>query len=217
MILVFDEYHNPKCMFTTKHAKNDVPSTLKQEPMYDHWLMKKTQDSQPDRQSKMWPISTFWDISSTKAHCLLDNGCEGTMMSPSFTRATRLQVIPLEQPINLQLIVVGSHSIVNYGTSGQLKFGVNVLDEYFDITNINYYNITLGTLFLMKWGMSLDFSSQGGIMMEGRLIPQGGKPAEQAKTLNMIAPMLNTPPHNNMKEVILDLGDCQASHLVNRG
>jgi hypothetical protein len=92
----------------------------------------------------------------------------------------------LEQPINLQLTVVGSHYIVNYGTSGQLKFGVNISDEYFDITNIDYYDIILGTPFLMKWGISLDFSSQGRIKMEGQLIPQG-KSAEWAEALNVIS------------------------------
>jgi hypothetical protein len=135
MILIKDKYHNQKCMFTVKHAKNDLPSTSKQEPMYDHQLRKKRQDSQPNRQSKTQPIFAFWDIGGTKAHCLLNSGCEGTMMSLSFARAARLQVVPLEQPVNLQLAVIGSHSIVNYGTSGQLKFGVNILDEYFDITN----------------------------------------------------------------------------------
>jgi hypothetical protein len=75
-------------------------------------------------------------------------------------RAARLQVVPLEQPINLQLAIVGSCSIVNYGTSGQLEFGAFVSDEYFDITNVDYYDIILGMPFLMKWGISLDFSSE---------------------------------------------------------
>jgi hypothetical protein len=134
----------------------------------------------------MWPISAFWDIGGTKAHCLLDSGCEGTMMSLSFTRAARLWVVPLEQPINLQLAIVGSCSIVNYGTRSQLKFGAFVSDEYFDLTNIDYYDIILGTPFLTKWGISLEFSSQGGIKIEGRLVPWG-KPAERAETLNAIS------------------------------
>jgi hypothetical protein len=90
MILISDEYHQRKRVFMAKHAKSDMPSTLKQEPMYDHWLRRKTQDGQPDRQMKAWPISAYWDIGGTRAHCLLDRGCEGTMMSPNFACAARL-------------------------------------------------------------------------------------------------------------------------------
>jgi hypothetical protein len=78
---------------------------------------------------------------------------------PNFARAARLRTVPLEQPVNLQLAVVGSRSIVNYGTSGLLKFGEFISNKYFDITNINYYDIILGTPFLTKWGISLDFGS----------------------------------------------------------
>jgi hypothetical protein len=95
------------------------------------------------------------------------------MMSPNFAHAARLQTVPLEQPVNLQLAVVGSRSIVNYGISDLLKFGEFVSNEYFNITNINYYNIILGTPFLMKWGISLDFGSQGRIRIKGRIVPQG--------------------------------------------
>jgi hypothetical protein len=60
------------------------------------------------------------------------------------------------------------------------------LDESFDITNVDYYDIILETPFLMKWGISLDFSSHGRIKIEGQLIPQGW-PVEQAETLNAVS------------------------------
>ena len=185
MILVGDEYSQRKCVFMARHTK-DAPGASKEEPMYDHWLRKRMQDGQPDRHAKTKPISAYWDIGGTKAHCLLDSGCEGTMMSPNFARAAKLRVVPLERPVNLQLAIVGSRSIVNYGTSGRVTFGGFVSNKYFDITNVNYYDIILGTPFLKKWGISLDFSSQGGIRIEGRLVPRG-KPVEQADALNAIS------------------------------
>jgi hypothetical protein len=53
------------------------------------------------------------------------------------------------------------------GLAAQLNFGAFISDKYFDITNIDYYSIILGTPFLTKWGISLDFSSQGRIKIEG--------------------------------------------------
>jgi hypothetical protein len=100
------KYHNRKCMFMAKHMNNDVLSASKQELMYDYQLRKKTLSGQPDCQSKMQLISAYWDIGGTKAHCLLDSGCERTMMSPNFVCTTKLWSVPLEQSVNLQLAKV---------------------------------------------------------------------------------------------------------------
>jgi hypothetical protein len=59
MILIGNEYYNRKHMFTAKHVKSNMLSTLKQELMYDHQLRKRTQDSQSDCQSKMQLISAY--------------------------------------------------------------------------------------------------------------------------------------------------------------
>jgi hypothetical protein len=40
----------------------------------------------------------------------------------------------------------------------------------FDITNINYYDVILGTPFLRKMGINLDFSGQGCIRLKGETI-----------------------------------------------
>jgi hypothetical protein len=111
------------------------------------------------------------------------------MMSPNFAHTARLQTVVLEQPVNLQLAIVGSHSIVNYGTSGLIKFREFVSDEYFDITNIDYYDIILGTPFLTKWGISLEFSSQGRIRIKGQIVPQGRlvDPAEAPNAVSISA------------------------------
>jgi hypothetical protein len=59
MILVSNKYYQRKCMFIAKHAKSNVFSMTKKEPMYDHRLRKRTQDGQPDHQSKAQPISAY--------------------------------------------------------------------------------------------------------------------------------------------------------------
>jgi hypothetical protein len=42
-----------------------------------------------------------------------------------------------------------------------IKFGRNWYDKYFDIANIEYYDAILGTPFLRKLGITLDFASPG--------------------------------------------------------
>ena len=40
-------------------------------------------------------------------------------------------------------------------------FGTVCVEEYFDITNIDYYDVILGTPFLRKLNIMLDFTSPG--------------------------------------------------------
>jgi Retroviral aspartyl protease len=116
-------------------------------------------------------ISGFWEINGTHAHCLIDSGSEGIMISPEFTRMTGMKTFMLEQPIALQLACIGSRSTINYGTHAIIKFGDHDIEEYFDIMNVEYYNTILGTPFLQRMGVSLDFNGPGRIMMGTTVIP----------------------------------------------
>jgi hypothetical protein len=93
-------------------------------------------------------ISGFWEINGTRAHCLLDSGSKGIMISPKFTHVTGMKTFTLEQPIALQLVCIGSRSTINNGTHAIIKFGDCDIEEYFDIMNVEYYFVILGTPFL---------------------------------------------------------------------
>ncbi|KIJ42910.1 hypothetical protein M422DRAFT_144736, partial [Sphaerobolus stellatus SS14] len=88
-------------------------------------------------------------IGGTKAHCLLDSGCEGIMISSDFVRANKLPKFELEKPVILQLACVGSKSTVQYRLTTKILLGKEKYDEYFDII--------LGTLFLRWFEILLDF------------------------------------------------------------
>ena len=83
-----------------------------------------------------------------KAHCLLDSGSEGVLLSLEFTRATGIKTFALEKPIALQLACISSRSMINYGTHATMKIGHKVVEEYFDIATVEHYNMILGTPFL---------------------------------------------------------------------
>ena len=99
----------------------------------------------------------MWEIGGVKAHCLIDSGCEGIMISPEFTRAVKIKTFTLEKPIGIQLAVTGSKSIINCGTNTTIKINSNELKEYFDVVNIDYYDAILGTPFLKKYEVIIDF------------------------------------------------------------
>ena len=79
----------------------------------------------------------------------------------------------LEKPIALQLACISSRSMINYGTHATIKIGHKVVKEYFDITNVEHYNVILGTPFLRKMGIVLDFRSPGIARIGNEVIPTG--------------------------------------------
>ena len=54
-----------------------------------------------------------------------------------------------------------------------IKIGCKVVKEYFDITNIEHYDTILGTPFLRKMGIVLDFRSPGMAWIGNKVIPTG--------------------------------------------
>jgi len=85
------------------------------------------------------------------------------MISPDCTRATGINTFKLEHPIGIQLACVGSKSMINYGAHSSIAFGPKRIDEYFDVANIDHYDVILGTPFLRRLGITLDFSGQGAV------------------------------------------------------
>ena len=79
------------------------------------------------------------------------------MISPNFIRAVKIKPFPLDKPIGIQLAVTGSKSAINYGTNMTIKYDEKELTGYFDIVNIDYYDAILGTPFLRKHEVVIDF------------------------------------------------------------
>ena len=119
-----------------------------------------------------------------KAHCLLDSGSEGVLLSPEFTQATGIKMFALEKPIALQLACISSRSMINYGTHATIKIGRKIVEEYFDILNVEHYDAILGTPFLRKMGIVLDFGSPGMAWIGKDVIPTGKVSFDKLKDTN---------------------------------
>ena len=127
------------------------------EPVYDYCTWMKDHARPSHLRNNYRAISVFWEIDSVKAHCLIDGGCKGIMISPEFTRAAKIKAFALEKPIGIQLAVTGSKSVINYGTNTTINVNGSELKEYFDVVSIDYYDAILGMPFLKKYKVIIDF------------------------------------------------------------
>ena len=94
------------------------------------------------------------------------------MISPDFICAMGIVPIKLEQLIGLQLACMGSKSTINYGARSTITFRMTCVEEYFDIADIDYYNVILGTPFLQRLNIVLDFTSPGSIHIGTNMVPR---------------------------------------------
>ena len=108
-----------------------------------------------------------------KAHCLLDSRSEGVLLSLEFMQAMGIKTLSLEKLNALQLACISSQLMINYGTHVTIKIGHKVVKEYFDIANVEHYDVILGTPFLRKMGIVLDFRSPGMAWIGNKVIPTG--------------------------------------------
>ncbi|KDQ60522.1 hypothetical protein JAAARDRAFT_85313, partial [Jaapia argillacea MUCL 33604] len=105
------------------------------------------------------------NIGGTSAFALLDSGSTMDSLSPSFVTLAGIPVSELETPIPLQLGCVGSRSTIQFGTTTDITFGHNTIKHYFNIVNIDWYDAVLGTAFMRRMGVLLDFKH--GVLKSG--------------------------------------------------
>ena len=98
-------------------------------------------------------------IGGTKAHCLLDTGCEGVMVAADYARAAGLRLRKLAKPVTLQLACQGSKSMINHGLTAPINVAGQNAEEYFDVANIDYYDAILGVPFLRRFKITLNFGT----------------------------------------------------------
>ncbi|KAF8228990.1 hypothetical protein L208DRAFT_1145161, partial [Tricholoma matsutake] len=96
-------------------------------------------------------------IHGLEANVLLDLGCMVDSVSPEFTISANLKVHELEEPVPLQLGMVGSQSKINFGLFAEFKLGTVRANHYFNVINLNRYDAIMGTVFMRKYGLILDF------------------------------------------------------------
>lgn len=109
-------------------------------------------------------------INGLGALTLFDAGSTTEMLSNDFARVSQCDVIKLENPATLQLGCAGSRSRIIFGTRAPMTLGSFGADVYFDIANLDRYDAVLGTPFLRRFGVLLDFKNNC-VVIDGQSHP----------------------------------------------
>ncbi|KAF8237481.1 hypothetical protein L208DRAFT_1247562 [Tricholoma matsutake] len=96
-------------------------------------------------------------LHNLEAYILLNSGCTTDSISPEFAMSVNSKAHELEEPVPLQLCTVGSCLKINFGLFTDFEIGGVVNTHYFDVVNIDRYDAILGTMFMRKHGIVLDF------------------------------------------------------------
>jgi len=96
------------------------------------------------------PVVVTVHIEGQPVRALIDTGSLADFMSLTLAEQLRVKRLPLEKPLTIQLAVQGSRSKVNFGTKVQFQYQGTDYDRYFDVINLQSYDLILGTPFLFQ-------------------------------------------------------------------
>ncbi|KAJ8089760.1 hypothetical protein PM082_018336 [Marasmius tenuissimus] len=120
--------------------------------------------------AKRRPLVALVKIAGQTALTLFDSGCTLECLSPGFARVANIKVHQLAEQHSPQLGTIGSRANFNYGTIVSTEYSNVKDDTYFDIVNIDRYDAIVGTYFMRKHGIQLDFGTDQ-ILIRGRPAP----------------------------------------------
>lgn len=127
---------------------------------YDNSVRRTARSGPPIREKRFQQTLTrMMKINGVDALVLFDSGCTTDSITPNFAYVAKMQTVKLTESVALQLGTTGSRTKINYGVRGNLAGeGRNFDPEYyFDVVNLDTYDVVLGTPFLTRFKVSLDF------------------------------------------------------------
>ena len=102
-------------------------------------------------------LATWVRVNGLMAWALWDSGSTTTGITPSFAEIAKVPVDTLEDPHILQLGTIGSRSTIKYGADVDIEINDLETKTYVDIANFDRYDMIIGTPFLRKNKVILDF------------------------------------------------------------
>lgn len=107
-------------------------------------------------------LATWVEVNGLRAWTLWDSGSTTTGITPAYAEIAQIPVDELEDPHILQLGMVGSRSIIKYGGER--------MTTYVNIANFDRYEMIIGTPFMRRNKVILDFEHNV-VILKGKRIP----------------------------------------------
>ena len=144
-------------------------------------------------------LSFLMRVNGLDALVLLDSGSTGDSISPDFARVCQARTFELENPATLQLGCVGSRSRINYGTRVPIALGQLAAEVYLDVVNLDRYDVVLGTPFMRRFGVQLDFANSC-ITVQGTVYAALTPREEEHQATRRRTPRNAAPPSRSQPE-----------------
>jgi hypothetical protein len=116
-------------------------------------------------------IEGYMRINGHKAHVLLDGGSTIDMISANFASIHKLDLFQLKKLVKLQMATSGSHSVINFGVKAEIECGDFSQTRYFDVVNLDRYQVVLGTPFLKQLNVILNYMGSGSFKLGDHWFP----------------------------------------------
>jgi hypothetical protein len=104
------------------------------------------------------PIVDVVRVNGQPVRALLDSGSLGNFLSSAVADQLKVNKFELAKALPVQLAVQGSRTKANYGRKVKFEYADIGEERYFNIININGYNMILGTPFMFQHKVAIGFN-----------------------------------------------------------
>ena len=120
------------------------------------------------------PVVVLAEINGHQVQALVDTGSMADFISMTVVEQLRLQKEVYAKPLSVQLAVHSSGSKVNCGTTVKFQYQSIDCDCRFDITNLDNYDVILGTPFLYQHKVMIGLNPPCVVIGSSKLVEMSG-------------------------------------------
>ncbi|KAG6858981.1 hypothetical protein C0995_012464, partial [Termitomyces sp. Mi166 len=114
-------------------------------------------------------LVTYVEVNGHPAWTLWDSGSTTMGIMPQFVHVNAICIHELSEPLMLQLGTVGSRTMVQFSMEVKIRALEHLTKEYVDIANFNRYDMIIGTPFMHKNKVTLNFVNKK-VIVNGMLL-----------------------------------------------